>query len=239
MGKEESLEDIHRIPFGSSWDIQVDEAYAERMIRAHNKAYRRKTGKGFFVFCLLLDLLVIAGTVKCLADGLNLFDALNGFAGMIGAYVLFPGLTIFFGVLAFGPDKGGFFGRKRAARQLAEKFAPEGEGVMTARFDEPGVTLSTQGYVEHIPYAACYGTADVDGQMFVLVGSEKEQSVLYAAAGYNAYLRDNIGFAFATPPEFAASIVAEGERQFKRMREDEEYCNRVLEFSESGITDVS
>ena len=50
MGKEESLEDIHRIPFGSSWDIQVDEAYAERMIRVHNKAYRRKTGKGFFVF---------------------------------------------------------------------------------------------------------------------------------------------------------------------------------------------
>lgn len=238
MDKVELPEDIQRIPFGTSWTIQVDEAYAERMIRAHNKAYRRKTGKGFFVFCLLLDLLVLAGTVKCLIEGLNIFDALNGFAGMIGAYLLFPGLTIFFGVLAFGPDKGGFFGRKRAARQLAEKFAPEGEGVMTARFDELGVTLSSQGYVEYVPYAACYGTADVDGQTFVLVGAEEEQSVLHAVAGNNAYLRDNIGFAFAVPPEFADSVVAEGERQFERMREDEEYCNRVMGFLESGAVDI-
>lgn len=38
-------------------------------------------------------------------EGLNLFDEFNGFAGMFGAYIVFPGLTIFFGVLAFGPTK--------------------------------------------------------------------------------------------------------------------------------------
>ena len=73
-----------RIPYGRSWTIHVDEAYAERMIRAHNKAYRRKTGKGFFIFCLLLDALVVAGTVKCLVEGLNIFDAISGFEALLG-----------------------------------------------------------------------------------------------------------------------------------------------------------
>lgn len=96
---------------------------------------RQKTGKGYFIFCLLFDVLVVVGTVKCLMEGLNLFDEFNGFAGMIGAYIVFPGLTIFFGVLAFGPDKGGFFGLKSAAHQLAEELAPNGKGTLSACYN--------------------------------------------------------------------------------------------------------
>lgn len=219
-----------RIPYGRSWTIHVDEAYAERMIRAHNKAYRRKTGKGFFIFCLLLDGLVVAGTVKCLIEGLNIFDAIGGFEALIGAYVLFPALTIFFGVLAFGPDKGRFFGRKRAARELVEELDPEGTGTCTARFDALGVTLSSGGSVIHVPYAACYSTADIEGETFVLVGSEEEQSVLRNMAGNNALMRDNVGLAFAAPAEYTEPILNAGKRQFERMQEDDTYCTRVLNY---------
>lgn len=230
MDKSKSNSTKFHIPYDSTWEIHVDEAYAERIIRAHNKAYRRSTGKGYFIFCLFLDVLVIAGTIKCLVDGLNLFDTLNGFAGLIGAYILFPGLTIFFGFLAFGPDKGGFFGRKRAARQLAEELVPQGNGTLTARLDKLGITLSSDAGATNIPYAACYGTATIDSETFVLVGSEKEQSAAYAATGFNAYLRDNVGFAFAAPEELASQIVEVGKQQFEHMTKDAAYCTRVLDF---------
>ena len=200
MNTSDSKAPTPHTPPDTSWSIQVDEAYAERMIRAHNKAYRRKTGKGYFIFCLLFDVLVVAGTVKCLMEGLNLFDEFNGFAGMIGAYIVFPGLTIFFGVLAFGPDKGGFFGLKRATAS--------------------GITLSSETGTIHIPYAACYDTAVIDGETFVLVGNDKEQSVLYHMAGNNAYLRDNIGFAFAAPAELANSIIEAGKSQLAQLSKD-------------------
>lgn len=218
------------IPYSSTWEIHVDEVYAERMIHAHNKAYRRNTGKGYFIFCLLLDVLVIAGTIKCFADGLNLFDQLNGFGGIFGAYILFPGLTIFFGILAFGPDKGGFFGCKRAARQLAKELVPQGSGTLTAHLDELGITLSSSVSTTNIPYAACYDTATIDNKTFVLVGSEKEQSAAYAAAGVNAYLRDNVGFAFAAPEELANRIIEVGKQQFDHMKKDDDYCTRVLDY---------
>ncbi len=216
MDASDSEVSIPHSLLNASWNIQVDETYAQRMIRAHNKAYRRKTGKGYFVFCLLLDLLVVAGTIKCLVEGLNIFDALNGFAGIIGAYILFPGLTIFFGILAFGPDKGSFFGLKRAARQLAEELVPNGVGTLSAQTDASGITLSSKADTMHIPYATCYSTAVIDGETFVLVGNGEEQSVLYHMAGNNAYLRDNIGFAFAAPAELAASIVETGKAQLSK-----------------------
>lgn len=218
MDASDSEVSIPHSLLNASWNIQVDETYAQRMIRAHNKAYRRKTGKGYFVFCLLLDLLVVAGTIKCLVEGLNIFDALNGFAGIIGAYILFPGLTIFFGILAFGPDKGIFFGLKRAARQLAEELVPNGVGTLSAQTDASGITLSSKANTMHIPYAACYSTAVIDGETFVLVGNDEEQSVLYHMAGNNAYLRDNIGFAFAAPAELAASIVETGKAQLSELK---------------------
>lgn len=218
MDASDSEVSIPHSLLNASWNIQVDETYAQRMIRAHNKAYRRKTGKGYFVFCLLLDLLVVAGTIKCLVEGLNIFDALNGFAGIIGAYILFPGLTIFFGILAFGPDKGIFFGLKRAARQLAEELVPNGVGTLSVQTDASGITLSSKADTMHIPYAACYSTAVIDGETFVLVGNDEEQSVLYHMAGNNAYLRDNIGFAFAAPAELAASIVETGKAQLSELK---------------------
>ena len=70
----------------------------------------------------------------------------------------------------------------------------------------------------HIPYAACYSTAVIDGETFVLVGNGEEQSVLYHMAGNNAYLRDNIGFAFAAPAELAASIVETGKAQLSELK---------------------
>lgn len=218
MDASDSEVSIPHSLLNASWNIQVDETYIQRMIRAHNKAYRRKTGKGYFVFCLLLDLLVVAGTIKCLVEGLNIFDALNGFAGIIGAYILFPGLTIFFGILAFGPDKDIFFGLKRAARQLAEELVPNGVGTLSAQTDASGITLSSKADTMHIPYAACYSTAVIDGETFVLVGNDEEQSVLYHMAGNNAYLRDNIGFAFAAPAELAASIVETGKAQLSELK---------------------
>lgn len=218
MDASDSEVSIPHSLLNASWNIQVDETYAQRMIRAHNKAYRRKTGKGYFVFCLLLDLLVVAGTIKCLVEGLNIFDALNGFAGIIGAYILFPGLTIFFGILAFGPDKGNFFGLKRAARQLAEELVPNGVGTLSVQTDASGITLSSKADTMHIPYATCYSTAVIDGETFVLVGNGEEQSVLYHMAGNNAYLRDNIGFAFAAPAELAASIVETGKAQLSELK---------------------
>ena len=220
MNMNDSKAPTPHTPPDTSWSIQVDEAYAERMIRAHNKAYRRKTGKGYFVFCLLLDLLVVAGTIKCLVEGLNIFDALNGFAGIIGAYILFPGLTIFFGILAFGPDKGSFFGLKRAARQLAEELVPNGVGTLSVQTDASGTTLSSKADTMHIPYAACYDTAVIDGETFVLVGNDEKQSVLYHMAGNNAYLRDNIGFAFAAPAELANSIIEAGKSQLSQLSKD-------------------
>lgn len=218
MDASDSEVSIPHSLLNASWNIPVDETYAQRMIRAHNKTYRRKTGKGYFVFCLLLDLLVVAGTIKCLVEGLNIFDALNGFAGIIGAYILFPGLTIFFGILAFGPGKGSFFGLKRAARQLAEELVPNGVGTLSVQTDASGITLSSKADTMHIPYAACYSTAVIDGEMFVLVGNDEEQSVLYHMAGNNAYLRDNIGFAFAAPAELAASIVETGKAQLSELK---------------------
>ena len=71
MNTSDSKAPTPHTPPDTSWSIQVDEAYAERMIRAHNKAYRRKTGKGYFIFCLLFDVLVVVGTVKCLMEGLT------------------------------------------------------------------------------------------------------------------------------------------------------------------------
>lgn len=218
MDASDSEVSIPHSLLNASWNIQVDETYAQRMIRAHNKAYRRKTGKGYFVFCLLLDLLVVAGTIKCLVEDLNIFDALNGFAGIIGAYILFPGLTIFFGILAFGPDKGSFFGLKRAARQLAEELVPNGVETLSVQTDASGITLSSKADTMHIPYATCYSTAVIDGETFVLVGNGEEQSVLYHMAGNNAYLRDNIGFAFAAPAELAASIVETGKAQLSELK---------------------
>lgn len=218
MDASDSEVSIPHSLLNASWNIPIDETYAQRMIRAHNKTYRRKTGKGYFVFCLLLDLLVVAGTIKCLVEGLNIFDALNGFAGIIGAYILFPGLTIFFGILAFGPDKGSFFGLKRAARQLAEELVPNGVGTLSVQTDASGITLSSKADTMHIPYAACYSTAVIDGETFVLVGNGEKQSVLYHMAGNNAYLRDNIGFAFAAPAELAASIVETGKAQFSELK---------------------
>lgn len=218
MDASDSEVSIPHSLLNASWNIPVDETYAQRMIRAHNKAYRRKTGKGYFVFCLLLDLLVVAGTIKCLVEGLNIFDVLNGFAGIIGAYILFPGLTIFFGILAFGPDKGSFFGLKRAARQLAEELVPNGVGTLSVQTDASGITLSSKADTMHIPFAACYNTAVIDGETFVLVGNGEEQSVLYHMAGNNAYLRDNIGFAFAAPAELAASIVETGKAQLSELK---------------------
>lgn len=220
MNMNDSKAPTPHTPPDTSWSIQVDEAYAERMIRAHNKTYRRKTGKGYFIFCLLFDVLVVAGTVKCLMEGLNLFDEFNGFAGMIGAYIVFPGLTIFFGVLAFGPDKGGFFGLKRVAHQLAEELAPNGKGTLSAQATASGITLSSETGTLLIPYAACYDTAVIDGETFVLVGNDKEQSVLYHMAGNNAYLRDNIGFAFAAPAELANSIIEAGKSQLAQLSKD-------------------
>ena len=218
MDASDSEVSIPHSLLNASWNIQVAETYAQRMIRAHNKAYRRKTGKGYFVFCLLLDLLVVAGTIKCLVEGLNIFDALNGFAGIIGAYILFPGLTIFFGILAFGPDKGSFFGLKRAARQLAEELVPNGVGTLSVQTDASGITLSSKADTMHIPYAACYSTAVIDGETFVLVGNGEEQSVLYHMAGNNAYMRDNIGFAFDAPAELPASIVETGKAQLSELK---------------------
>lgn len=153
-------------------------------------------------------------------EGLNLFDEFNGFAGMNGAYIVFPGLTIFFGVLAFGPDKGGFFGLKRAAHQLAEELAPNGKGTLSAQATASGITLSSETGTLLIPYAACYDTAVIDGETFVLVGNDKEQSVLYHMAGNNAYLRDNIGFAFAAPAELANSIIEAGKSQLSQLSKD-------------------
>ena len=53
-----------------------------------------------------------------------------------------------------------------------------------------------------------------------LWGNDKEQSVLYHMAGNNAYLRDNIGFAFATPAELANSIIEAGKSQLSQLSKD-------------------
>ena len=54
----------------------------------------------------------------------------------------------------------------------------------------------------------------------MLVGNDKEQSVLYHMAGNNVYLRDNIGFAFATPAELANSIIEAGKSQLAQLSKD-------------------
>ncbi len=69
----------------------------------------------------------------------------------------------------------------------------------------------------HIPYVACYSTA-VMRRNIRACGNDEEQSVLYHMAGNNAYLRDNIGFAFAAPAELAASIVETGKAQLSELK---------------------
>lgn len=216
------------IPFGRTWDIAVDDDYARRMMVAHNRSYRRRSGKGFFIFCLCLDALVVAGTVKCLVEGRDLLGSIGGIDAALGAYVLFPALTVFFGVMAFRPGGGPILGRKRALRSLARSLVADGAGVIRARFDVLGVTLSSDILTLHIPYALCYGTAEVDGETFVLAGDSKEQSVLYNMLGDNAYYRDEVGFSFAVPAGLADAVVVEGEGQLARMRDDEAYRKRVL-----------
>lgn len=217
------------IPYGRTWSFIADEAYVGRMLRAYNRAYRRKTGKGYFVFCLLLDALVIVGTVKALSEGVDVVGQL-GIGGMLGAYVLFPALTVFFAVQALVPDRMPFWGRKRVAKELAEELAGNGDGTVRARFDALGITLSAGTELTRVPYAACYDTATIDEETFVLVGSEEEQSVLHNLAGDNAMLRDNVGFAFAAPADSADAIVAAGKRQLKHAQEDEAYRNRLLSY---------
>lgn len=229
MEERVAIDAASTLPYGRTWDFTVDEAYTDRMLRAYNRAYRRKTGKGFFVFCLLLDALVVAGTVKAFVDGIDIVADM-GVGGMLGAYVLFPALTVFFGVQALVPDKMSFWGRKRVVRELAEELAGDGDGTVRARFDVLGVTLAAGTELTHIPYAACYDTATIEGETFVLVGDAKEQSALYNLAGNNAMLRDNVGFAFAAPADRAAAIIEAGKRQFERMRDDEAYRNRVLRY---------
>ncbi len=216
------------IPFGRTWNIAVNDDYARKMMVAHNRSYRRRSGKGFFIFCLCLDALVVAGTVKCLVEGRNPVDSIGGFGAALGAYVLFPALTVFFGAMAFGSEAVPFFGRKRAIRSLARSLVADGEGAMKARFDVLGVTLSSDILTLHIPYALCYGAAEVDGETFVLVGDPKEQSVIYNMLGDNAYYRDEIGFSFSVPAGLADAVIAEGKSQLARMKDDEAYRKRVL-----------
>lgn len=216
------------LPFGRTWDIAVNDGYARKMTAAHNRSYRRRSGKGFFIFCLCFDVLIAVGTAKCLIEGRNLFDSIGSLEAALGMYVLFPALTVFFGVMAFGPGESPVFGRKRLIRSLCRSLVAGGDGAMRARLDVLGVTLSSDILTLHIPYALCYGATEVDGETFVLVGDPKEQSVAYSMLGDNALFRDEVGFSFAVPDGLGEALVAEGKDQLARMEDDESYRKRVL-----------
>ncbi len=218
------------IPYGQTWEIEAGEAYFDRMLCAYNRKYRHRTGKGYFIFCLLFDAFVVAATIKGFMDGANMLEVVGGFGGVFVIYILFPALTVFFGVMVFAPNRVSFVGRKRAIRAFAEDVAAKGDGVLQGRFDYLGVVLSAGSDKVCIPYALCYDKAEIDGETFILVGDKKEQSVLHNLVGFNASMRENVGLAFAVPPTCADEILEAGKVQIEKMHEDETYKNRVLNF---------
>ncbi len=75
---------------------------------------------------------------------------------------------------------------------------------------------------------------DVDGASFVNVGDARDQSALYQSLGDNAYLRDDEGFAFSAPADFAPCIVEASVAQRQLASESEAYRARVERFVDEG-----
>lgn len=219
---------------GSTWQFTVDEAYVNDMMAAYGKNYRKRSGLGYFIFCLGLDAVALAGTIKCLLEGRNLLEAYGGLEALLGIYILFPGLTIFFGIMAFGPDLRLMFRRKQVVDALMSSLRADGDGTVTARADRQGISLLTGTQRICVPYALCYEVVEVGGRSFINVTNEKEQSVVYNMLGNNAYLRDYVGFSFYVPRAFADVIVQAGAKQRELLEVDDNYKRIVESFIDEG-----
>lgn len=232
------LEDL---PIGRSWRIAVNEDYVSAMLRANNETYHRRTGRGYFFFCLALVALELVTVVKALADGMGLdgyfaywVDLVGSPVAAVACLLIFPALAAFFGFMALAPGKTSKLGKKKVMRELLDTLRADGDGAMTACLGEYGIALCSGSQTMHVPYALCSSTTDIDGVTFVRAGDRNSQSVLYNMLGNNAYFRDSVGFSFSAPGDIAPLLLQAGEAQLARAAADEDYCAQVGRYIDSG-----